>query len=335
VRRQRLSRVLVGSLSTGAALIGAVLFGGSMIVDAPLPVAAVELPAVPIADRQAPMSRLDELHSEIVDALSAPTWPRLRPTVAAVTRWSPMPPDVEACGETGSADLPAHCTWGDPAATRHAVVIGDSIAMAYVEALRTAFSPGTGWQVTALGSPGCSFIDAEVEPEVPAYAQRCPRVQARAERTISEMQPDVVFVAQVLRANRVAGGPVSNGEWARLVTSALRELPSSTQVVVLGRPPSDKDIAQCYDRAGSPDDCVTTVTDEWQRKRASERAVARSVGGAFVDPEPWFCAQGSCPAFVDNVPTKADQLHMSRAYGRIIGPAVWEALRDVLPAPAG
>lgn len=325
-------RVLLGLLITGGVLLDAVLLSFSVAAEEAQPVAVVRLPVHVSDSLDASTSEVADLEGEIVEALAATKWPRLRPPASAVARWSPLPPDVEACGETGTVDPLTECTWGDPQGTRRAVVIGDSIAMAYVEALRTAFAPGTGWQVTALGSPGCSFIDAEVEPEIAAYAERCPRVQARAMRTVELLQPDVVFVAQVVRASRVVGGPVSYDEWARLVSRALGELPPSSRVVVLGRPPSEKDLDRCYVQSGSPGDCVTTVTEEWQHKRASERAVARAVGGTFVDSERWFCSQGSCPAFVGTVPTKADLLHMSRAYAMVIGPAVWESLRNVLPA---
>jgi hypothetical protein len=142
----------------------------------------------------------------------------------------------------------------------------------------------------------------------------------------------VVIISNIYGTKRVVGSeqPMTTREWSKSLRQMIDKFRGSTrQVVLLSAPPADKNIKECYgERSSVPADCISMVEPTWRSIARAEQDVAESVGGTWIDSQPWFCSdEGFCPSFVGSTPTKLDTYHMTTAYGEKIYPAIGESFK--------
>ena len=270
------------------------------------------------------------LQEQIRTALGSSEWPDLDPTIDAAMAGPEAPPEITACGGTGPLVV-RNCTWGDPDADRHAVVVGDSIAMTWVAPLREALGTDNGWDVTSLGTFGCTFTDLLIENPEPEVVQTCEARKSQAIEAIQKLQPDVVFIANTYEPRYPASWnqPMKPLDWKASMTAMLdRFAGAAGRVVFLAPPPLYTDITSCYSKIARPSFCAGTIDPQWRTFATAERELADDVGGSFVNPELWFCAEDWCPSFVGSTPTKRDLVHMTPAYQLKVAPALRAELLD-------
>ncbi len=275
-------------------------------------------------------SETAELQEQIRDALGRTEWPDLSPSMDEAMAGLEAPEDVTACGGTGQMVV-EDCTWGDPEADRHAVVVGDSIAMTWVSPLREALGSDQGWDVTSLGTFGCTFTDLLIENPEPEVVDACEDRKSQAVDAINELQPDVVFIANTYepRFPESWGEPMSPQEWQDSMRAILQRFSGSVgRVVFLAPPPLYTDITDCYSKVAEPSYCAGRIDPQWRTFAGAEQELADAVGGNFLDPELWFCAEDWCPSFVGTTPTKRDLVHMTPAYQVKVAPALRAELVD-------
>lgn len=275
---------------------------------APQNVANVKLP--PVISRtqltKAP-PQLAALQKQLASALAATNWPKLDPTMDQVIAGAEAAPDVMWCGT--NRVIESRCTWGDPHATHTAIIVGSSISMTYVAALRAAIGNRGGWKLISYGMFGCAFTDSAVETA--GTPKLCAGRPNEAVSAINRLRPDVVFVSGLLS---VAG---AKSELAKIQTNA--------KVVFLPGPPGDADVRSCYTKLSQPSDCISVVQSGWARH---EQDLAVNLQAVFLDPTPWFCYFSSCPSFAGAIPTKMDGRHMTAEYALRIAPVVRESLQQ-------
>jgi peptidoglycan/LPS O-acetylase OafA/YrhL len=270
------------------------------------------------------------MHDEIVAALKATNWPQFDPSIEEVTQAPAAVPEVLACG--GPIPPPApDCTWGDSSAPTKAVLLGDSVAMAYLGPLmNVALNSGGKLQVHNEAQFACYFIDDLIANDDQALADACPDRKRRAVDYINETKPDVVFISHTYTDKKIAGTNhvMSAREWGVALSKFIESFRGSVKrIVFLAPPPADKVIGDCYGkRSSAPADCISKVSGDWRRMKNAEQGLAQIVGGAWIDSRPWFCAATLCPSFVENVLTKRDAVHMSQPYGKKIEPVINETL---------
>jgi hypothetical protein len=275
--------------------------------------------------------RQESLSAEIASALSATDWPVLEPTMEEVISQPDVTADVMACRGPALVDRAA-CTWGEPDATKTAVVVGDSISVTYQGVLKEIVEKSSSaWEILGYGSIGCTFTSVLIANADRGLQDACEARKADAVRVIKEIQPDVVFVSNVYLPRTPVGAddPLTAEQYEDSSFRLIAELrPHAKKIVFLAPPPANVDPADCYTPRSNPADCISDVTTDWLTGADIDQAVARRVRGAtWVDSRPWFCVLNKCPAFVDGVPTKRDQVHMSPAYQKLIAPTVNEYLR--------
>jgi hypothetical protein len=160
----------------------------------------------------------------------------------------------------------------------------------------------------------------------------CPARKQHAVDYINANKPTVVIVSnQYVPYHRIGvEPPMTPDEWFDSVHQMVDKVRGSTaKIAWLSAPPMDKNIKDCYGtRASAPADCISRVTSRWLSMAATERRLAESVGGVWVDSRPWFCnADGLCPSFVGSTPTKHDAVHSTRAYEEMVYPVMNESFR--------
>ena len=271
------------------------------------------------------------LQQEIATALSAEQWPYLEPSMESGISET-WPPDINRCGLTTPAS-DEECTWGSPSAPTRMVVVGDSVAMHYATSLRElALNSGGQLQVHVEAMGGCPITNDQVFTSDKTLIDACPARKQHAVDYINANKPTVVIISnQYVPYHRVGSEQaMTSDEWfdsVRPMVDKFRD--STTKVVWLSAPPSDKEINDCYSKRSSvPADCISRVTSQWLSMAETEQRLAESVGGTWMDSRPWFCsADRLCPSFVGSTPTKHDAVHMTLAYEQKIHPVIGESLR--------
>ncbi|WP_370582043.1 acyltransferase family protein [Mycobacterium sp. OAS707] len=294
--------------------------------------ASSDMPLKPAGAQLGPLA--SALQQQITTALSATEWPELNPSMesAIAETW---PDEMKPClWATPPGDQ--ECTWGSPSAPTRIVVVGDSVAAHYANSLRAlALNSGDEIQVHVEAMAGCPFNNDQVFTTDQALIDACPARKQHAVDYINANKPTVVIISNSYLPYRRVGvdQAMTPDEWiesVRQMVDKVRE--SAAKIAWLSAPPldEDKDIKDCYgNRASVPADCIARITTKWLSMAATERRLAESVGGVWVDSRPLFCSEdGLCPSFVDSTPTKHDAVHSTQAYEEMISPVLGESLRS-------
>lgn len=271
------------------------------------------------------------LQAQITAALQASEWPELAMSMDDALDAPQAPASIATCGDPGPVDAVA-CTLGADGAPRTAIVLGDSIAMTMANPVQKSL--GDDWKVISHGMYGCSFSSVTVANSDPAITEGCGARNAESIRTVQELQPDAVFIANSYAPRTELGksAPMSSSQWAETVRTAASELAvDQSKVVFLAAPPADKDPKECYNRVGSPSDCVSAIQSSWSEAFNAESRMATTNNWSLVDTRSLYCVGRFCPAFVGELPTKSDRAHITIEYGEKIAPA----LRELMPTTLG
>ncbi len=245
------------------------------------------------------------------------------------------------------------CTWTVPGARGRIVLVGDSHADMWSEAVVRAGN-ALGYDVTLAVMSGCPLVPGTLRLSDGVPDDAC---RAEVDRTVDELRaahPDLVVVAAASAGIMRDGGDAwrsTDGSWrtdvdakARIWTSGLRTAvgglaDAGIRSLVLHDVPT-------FDRANetcgrlrylvSPSSCASTAT-----RSDVERYVARSVAvedaavdgvtaAATADPVPWICPSGRCSTYVDGTWSYRDADHLSVAGSEALAGRVRDALRTRL-----
>ncbi|WP_454811323.1 acyltransferase family protein [Paenarthrobacter nitroguajacolicus] len=270
---------------------------------------------------------LATLQRELSAALRADTWPTLSTSVETVIAGGQVPKDILACGLEAKLVQQDICTWGDPSATKTAVIVGDSISLTYVETLRSAVGDSSGWQIKSFGTFACAFADERAFGIDTSDA--CEARNQDATKSIAQIQPDVVFVAHHYLERKPAGSTtaMTSDQWQKALRARLDPLlPSAGKIVFLSPPPADKDINECFTKTSVPLDCMSRKPQHWYEIAKGEQDLASVIDAVHVDTSNWFCVDDLCPSFARDIPVKMDWAHMSPAYQARLGGVAREQL---------
>jgi hypothetical protein len=205
------------------------------------------------------------------------------------------------------------CAYGPPKATHTTALLGDSVAVSWLPALRRAPSLRTS-RIHVLTRRQCANLRGQVSPACTAH-------QDWALAQVRRLRPQLVVLSARYQ------GKQTPEEWRDGTRRMIAELaPYAKRIIVLAPPPESGNLQACYTRLSDPQDCTGTVSDRWRTYAGAEREAA---GGRalFVDPRPWFCAQERCPAVVGDSPVMFDGRHLTAVYAAQIAPLMASAVR--------
>jgi hypothetical protein len=221
------------------------------------------------------------------------------------------------------------CEYGRADAPRTALVIGDSVAMSWLPAVRRGLVPH-GWRVRGLGFASCAPADAGVSTSRDAD-DLCRDARLRLLDEVRTTRPDLVVIANDDNAFlRSVGSDLDAaatswvGSTERLIDDVLS---ASDRVVFLGAPPIGPAPQACATRLREAAACDGTITPASDALvAATARAVAAEPRASVVDVRPWFCVDGVCPAFSGGVLVRVDDRHLTNAASERLGWVVADAL---------
>jgi peptidoglycan/LPS O-acetylase OafA/YrhL len=272
----------------------------------------------------------------VTDALAAKEWPTLSPSIDELG-WSSRASEwvEDNCLGLGASraltpeEYALNCVYGDPAATRTIAVLGDSVAISYVPALREAIGPD--WKIHVFTMAQCPFADVSVVLLDKSPHPMCDTFRTWSVGQINELKPDrVVLSSTVSSIGRLASGAkgaAAKAEFEAGLGETFEAL-ADLDVVVLDPPPDMTPLAECAIVGSLPADCVRSLNDVYAKSALMIRDVAGEYPHVSAPPTlGWFCTDsGSCPAFVDNVPIMADGAHLTEAASKSLGDVVGELL---------
>lgn len=339
--RNKMALSAIGALGVATILLC------SLALQRTAPIEMVAGPVrAPVASESAAASKTpaaDALAQKIGLALSTPRWPDLTPSIDAIGPESKVPEWVQdGClgDERGAQGTPeenaTRCVYGDPQAAKTAVVLGDSISISYVPAIRKALEP-QGYKILVYTMQQCPAVDVEVMKGDKSEHPDCAPFREWTTQQVQMLQPDMVLASSALGTiDRLASGATGStalAEWTAGSKALFKSLEGATpSLIVLDAPPGGRSLTECATKVSSPSDCATKVDQRFIELAAAGRAAldADTAWVHYIDSRAWFCSSGICPAFVDNTPIYADGSHLIGNYSETLGPVLAESLSATL-----
>jgi peptidoglycan/LPS O-acetylase OafA/YrhL len=236
-----------------------------------------------------------------------------------LTRW---PPGLDAdltdagapewlhdkCLDVGNKNA-ARCTYGPATATRSVALIGDSVAVSWLPALRRASSLRNA-RIHVLTLRQCANLRGVV-------SRGCAGHQDWAIEQVRRLRPELIVMSARYQGQQDAI------EWRDGTVRMLNELaPYTKRIVLLAPPPGTGNLQSCYTRLSKPRDCAAVVSERWRTYAGAELQAATAAHAVFLDSRAWFCIADQCPAVVGDLPVLFDGRHLTAVYAATIAPAM-------------
>jgi SGNH domain (fused to AT3 domains) len=231
----------------------------------------------------------------------------------------------KGCGNVGgdsaniSSEVP--CTFGDRTASRSVVVVGDSMAGAWVPAF-DLWGQAQHWKVVRLVKDGCPPWTTHIT------APQCLAFRAFEVRTINALRPNAVFAVGLQDRGQVTMETTKPSLVAATIIGFAKEVrPSRAKVFVPQNTP-------WFFGIGSPLNCLVTnagnihTCNRDARTRVVESAMLHGIGLAAADHfvtevpvDQLFCTATICPVLVGDHIVYADDHHFSTVWAEYISAA--------------
>ena len=319
---------------------GAVVAAGACLslvaVTASLPAIRVTSPfdPRPAAFRSEPGMGAEALSVRSGDGPTAyerPSWDWLVPDPEKAVRDRPDA-DVDHCQVDEQATTPVRCTFGDAGAAHTVALVGDSKAMQWLPALRSAAARDV--RVVTYGKSSCAFSEATTDLAGRPY-ETCDEWNDAVMDALRADPPDLVVTSSSAR-HGWTGDHASTHEMVDGLARRWADLRAAgIPVVVIGdNPASPDDLDVCAARYPRDLDRCTFDGSDAVRESAlpvQRAARARVPGTRLVDLTPWICPQGRCPIAIGHVTVHRPGHHITATYAaslaRHILPTVTRSLQ--------
>ncbi len=240
-------------------------------------------------------------------------------------------PSVGAC-DYGDESVRLLCPEGDPEADKTIVVLGNSHGRMWIPAFER-IAENAGYRTYYFVKPNCTAADLLISDldNNNAPWQACSDFREWAFEQIAELDPDLAVVA-TSGPNPVIytedGRELRQKDDDRLTVtqegfaSTFTRLETMVDRVVLLRdvPKNESDPGICL-TSGDVDlgDCLFTPLPAQEDDSNASVAAAEETGTEYLDPTPWICWQGECPAVIGDIVTYRDRGHLTSVYAGELG----------------
>ncbi|MDQ0731136.1 acyltransferase family protein [Arthrobacter sp. B1I2] len=280
------------------------------------------------------------LAAKVEESARATEWPELSPSMDGLGRASLAPEwSNDGClglEQKALANPQANaerCVYGDPKAAKTAMVLGDSVAISYVPAIRAALEP-RGYKVLVYTMQQCPAAKVSVLKLDKSPHPECDAFRDWTWTKANELHPDLLFLTSTVSPTLASGaqGSAFLDEWAQGYGDTFRALNSAAKrTVVLDPPPGGQSLSDCATRISRPSDCKTTVSKLYADVHTVASDQVQELGNKSFEvltTRTWFCTDyGYCPSFMGTTPVYADGTHLTAKYSSSLGPVLAEALK--------
>lgn len=253
---------------------------------------------------------VDALQASLSAALAATSWPHLEPPFD-----QPTFDQNHGCAD-GPLLPPDQCTWGNTAAdAAHTLyLVGDSTSAALFGAFTTLIAAHPDWKMVFRSGAGCPFSATQInEGDANVHLEDCPSRNDGVVAEINQVHPAVMVFTSSRGLDKYIQG----------ITPELQKVAGAVgKMVILPNGPHVTNPVDCATAVSKPADCISPVPDDYKQWLHAEYTMGQQWNAAFIDPTPWFCVDGFCPAFSGTTPIHKDDRHMTAEYSVAIAPAV-------------
>jgi hypothetical protein len=156
---------------------------------------------------------------------------------------------------------------------------------------------------------------------------RCVRHRDWAIDYINEIRPTLVVLSNAWTATlQDESLAPATAYHDGLIDIIARLAPSGARIVIMGGPPGSANLQECPTALNGPDDCLQSPKATFATEVATEARVAAETGVTAIDPEPFFCIGGLCPAVIGSTPVYFDGAHITVEYAERISADVIAAI---------
>ncbi|MEZ5166066.1 MAG: SGNH hydrolase domain-containing protein [Acidimicrobiales bacterium] len=230
--------------------------------------------------------------------------------------------------DQGDPGAPIGCAVGDPAGDYSVVLLGDSHARQWIDAL-DAVGRREGWRVHVWTKSSCTIVDAHtyLSTQERAYDD-CDEWRVHVRERIAELDhvDEILFTRaagvrrMILDGDRLLDPSEIGPLWSAAFGRTLAQFQTlADQVTFLSDTPwpGFKPPACLSEHGGDPEECTftlagTVVDDDLL---AIERPIAGAAGVRIVDPRPLVCPDAPCRVVTpDGTITYRDSHHLTRTF---------------------
>lgn len=242
-----------------------------------------------------------------------------------------------SCHSNFSETVPADdCIFGDPNGAVTIVLLGDSHARQWLDAL-DLLGREEGWKVHAWTKSACSIVDADVylTAQERPYDE-CKEWRAAVTDVVAELEDvDLVLLARAgtYLQRVVIGGAIASTDdaldhWrdAYIRTAHTFDALANEVVLVADTPWPGFSPPECL--SGRPEDVRDCSFDRDTARRdlamlEVERPISDDLGIRIVDPVPLVCPEDPCPVVTpEGVITYRDSHHLTRTFSLSLRSAI-------------
>ncbi len=223
------------------------------------------------------------------------------------------------------------CRRGDVGADRSIVVLGNSHGRHWIPAVER-IAQQEGFETHYLTKQACTPARVQsISRDSERPWRECTQFNAWAQEQVERLEPDIVIaVGSAPRGLFVDGELVKDTderteEMGRGFSRLIADLePHAGEVVILGDVPRrDDQPGECLGRPrASLARCLATPDARAAGVVEVSREATVGTTARFIDTEPWFCADGRCPAVVGDMITMRDQGHVTNVYSAHLADAL-------------
>lgn len=328
-----------GAVATVVLLVIAIASNGVLRVPDPTIVAKPQ-----VADEDVVLTAAEQRTTDIAAALSTAAWPATDPALDTLAKENGATEWISDACLNIYANARDSCIYGDPAAPKLAVLLGDSTAVSYLPGLREALEP-QGYRIHVLTMFSCPAWNISVGTPGSESTRVCDLQHSWVYDYVAQLAPDMVVMSSlagnVVRLNGTDDGEAAVKDYGTAAAATLATIaPNAGEIVVIGPPPGqEKSVTECKTPMSRPGDCVYEASTLYRAVVGAEEAAVATVPDVarYVDVTPWLCNQGVCPAFIGTAPVSWDGIHLTDAASEQLGPLWKETLfpeaTDADPTP--
>ena len=239
------------------------------------------------------------------------------------------------CIATNGSSTVLQCALGDQGASRSMLLFGDSHAAMWLPAL-DAIGKREHWAVTYIVKNGCTPMKVHLYYSNTGIVRDCDAWREKALSRIKADPAQLIIVGSMMYSNYAddAGHPTPVPavlqSWSSGVEATTSELVSaSRRVVVIGDPrPMSSLPVDCLGRPSATlRDCSVPLTGDLHYTLSeATREAARAHNAAYIDVNPWFCADQVCPEVINGTIVFRDLGHVTRSYVTTLNGVLQKAL---------
>jgi peptidoglycan/LPS O-acetylase OafA/YrhL len=228
------------------------------------------------------------------------------------------------------------CEFGNKAADKTAVILGDSYALAVYNTILGALDLSK-WHVIALNMRECMVADVVPKDwgEAGGVRKDCAPHREWTFSYLQEIKPDLIFLSDQ-PTHPIANGDKDAGEaqyqlWEEGLQRSMQTLGKlNSKIIYLGIPESgwENSLIYCTNAQGDlKKGCFGSISFN-RNYLVTQKYATEAVGGLFIDLKGWICDLGTCPPIIDNTPVFYDGAHFSEAFATKIAPLLAALLKE-------